>query len=180
MAKPGCLAKEVSTYTKAFEKKKGLFFVTLIKPSRAMSKRERYTIEEQEAFRPLIEERIAQAEKELRMLTQVVTKNNTDFADRGVLVADNSMEVGEMEMFSSLAARQVKLIGKLKEALRRIGNDFGTCKKSGLLIPKERLRVMPFATSRVEVKKERDEHSWAGSEPGSGFATKGPAKSKED
>ena len=52
-----------------------------------------------------------------------------------------------------MAARQTKFIKGLQEALVRIENKtYGICRVTGQLIPKERLRAVPHATTSIEGK----------------------------
>ena len=52
-----------------------------------------------------------------------------------------------------LAQRQKKFIQNLQAALVRIENKtYGVCRKTGKLIPKERLRAVPHATLSMEAK----------------------------
>jgi len=49
-----------------------------------------------------------------------------------------------------------KFINDLEKALIRIENKtYGICRKTGKLIPKERLRVVPHATLSIEAKLNR-------------------------
>ena len=52
-----------------------------------------------------------------------------------------------------MGARQLKFIQGLKAALVRIENKtYGICRVTGKLIPKERLRAVPHATTSIEGK----------------------------
>ena len=60
------------------------------------------------------------------------------------------------EEIGQLAQRQQKFIRNLEAALVRIENKtYGICRKTGKLIPKERLKLVPHATLRVEAKLEQ-------------------------
>ena len=55
-----------------------------------------------------------------------------------------------------LAERQAKFIRNLNNALIRIENKtYGICRKTGKLISKERLRLVPHATLSIEAKKSQ-------------------------
>ena len=69
------------------------------------------------------------------------------------------LEEGQQTLFkeenAQLAARLEKYIQNLEAALIRIENKtYGICRKTGQLIPKERLRSVPHATLSVEAKLE--------------------------
>ena len=54
---------------------------------------------------------------------------------------------------AQLAARSEKFIKNLENALIRINNKtYGVCRKSGKLISKERLKLVPHATLSIAAK----------------------------
>jgi RNA polymerase-binding transcription factor DksA len=54
---------------------------------------------------------------------------------------------------AQLAARSEKFIKNLENALIRINNKtYGVCRKTGKLISKERLKLVPHATLSIEAK----------------------------
>jgi RNA polymerase-binding protein DksA len=62
----------------------------------------------------------------------------------------------EREKNFLLAAREVRFLGDLDEALRRIEKGiFGWCKDCGKLIEKKRLEAVPHATLCVSCKNKR-------------------------
>ena len=59
------------------------------------------------------------------------------------------------EELTNMAARQLKFIQGLQAALTRIENKtYGVCRVTGKLIPKERLRAVPHATTSIEGKMQ--------------------------
>ena len=69
----------------------------------------------------------------------------------------NMMEDGSdtlsREEVAQLAARQEQFIQNLQSALVRIKNKtYGVCRKTGKLIQKERLILVPHATLSIEAK----------------------------
>jgi RNA polymerase-binding transcription factor DksA len=55
---------------------------------------------------------------------------------------------------AQLASRTEKFIKNLENALIRINNKtYGICRKTGKLINKDRLRLVPHATLSIEAKK---------------------------
>ncbi|MDE6556003.1 MAG: TraR/DksA C4-type zinc finger protein, partial [Duncaniella sp.] len=86
--------------------------------------------------------------------------NNTegnDVADTSPTfkVLDEGATTLSKEDAGRLAARQLKFIQHLQNALLRIENKtYGVCVVTGELIPKERLRSVPHATRSVEAKNQ--------------------------
>lgn len=116
----------------------------------------RYSPEELQEFKELIQEKIAKAEKDLEMLLQAVAGNENEASDTAPTF--KSLEEGSnvllKEENQKLAARQQKFIRDLRAALARIENGtYGICQATGKLIPKERLRIVPHATMTVEAKE---------------------------
>ena len=65
---------------------------------------------------------------------------------------DGAFQLSKEEA-GALAQRQYKFIQNLEAALVRIENKtYGVCRVTGKLIPKERLRLVPHATTTVEGK----------------------------
>ena len=61
------------------------------------------------------------------------------------------------ELNGLLAQKEMVYIKCLEAALVRIENKtYGICRKTGKLIPKERLRIVPHATLTVEAKMEEN------------------------
>lgn len=115
----------------------------------------RYSDEELQEFRELINEKLVKAKEELGMYKNQLTERseNQDSKLKGL---DDGIGTAETERLSTLAARQEKYIKHLENALIRIQNNvYGLCRATGKLIPKERLRVVPHATLSVEAKNSR-------------------------
>ena len=122
-----------------------------------MSEKTRYSDNELEEFRTLINEKLEAAKGEYENLRSVVM--NADGNDIG----DTSPTFKNMEEGAStlskedagrLAQRQMKFIQNLQAALIRIENKtYGVCRETGNLIPKERLRAVPHATLSIEAKE---------------------------
>ena len=99
-----------------------------------MAEKTRYTDEELEEFREIINEKLALASPTYKAL-------------------EEGSATQSKEELISLAARQQKFIQGLKAALTRIENKtYGIDRITGKLIPKERLRAVPHATLSVESK----------------------------
>ena len=124
-----------------------------------MAERTRYSDEELEEFRVLIQEKLDKAMHEYAEYSSYV--NNSDGND----VTDTSptfktLEEGattlSKEESGRLAQRQMEFIQHLQAALVRIQNKtYGICRETGKLIPKERLRAVPHATLSIEAKQKR-------------------------
>ncbi|HRY33965.1 MAG TPA: TraR/DksA family transcriptional regulator [Bacteroidales bacterium] len=116
----------------------------------------RYSDEELEEFKTIILEKLEKAKQDLKMLTEAYTNNNEhDINDTSPTfkVLEEGYQVLSKEENSRLAARQQKFIQSLENALIRIENKtYGICRITGKLIPKERLRIVPHATTSIEGK----------------------------
>lgn len=117
----------------------------------------RYSDEELEEFRVIIEGMLEKARAEYNTLRQVVMHGgNNDIEDTSPsfkTVEDDGANQLTKEEASQLAQRQYKFIKNLEAALVRIENKtYGICRVTGKLIPKERLRLVPHATTTVEGK----------------------------
>jgi RNA polymerase-binding transcription factor DksA len=130
------------------------------KPTRASSTpddKTRYSDEELREFENLIKSKLEKAREEFRILKDTLNRNNdagTDATSGGnTKVLEDGAETAEKENLSQLAARQLKYITNLENALVRIKNrTYGICTVTGKLIPKERLIAVPHTTQSIEAK----------------------------
>ena len=118
----------------------------------------RYSDEELEEFRTIINDMLDKARKEYNTLRRVIMHNcSNDIEDTTPsfkTVEDDGAYQLSKEEASQLAQRQYKFIQNLEAALVRIENKtYGICRETGKLIPKERLRLVPHATLTVEAKE---------------------------
>ncbi len=132
----------------------------LIKENAASSevRKVRYSDEELEEFRSIINEMLDKARKEYNTLRRVIMHNGSndieDTTPSFKTVEDDGAYQLSKEEASQLAQRQYKFIQNLEAALVRIENrTYGICRETGKLIPKERLRLVPHATLTVEAKE---------------------------
>ena len=132
----------------------------LIKENAASSevRKVRYSDEELEEFRSIINEMLDKARKEYNTLRRVIMHNGSndieDTTPSFKTVEDDGAYQLSTEEASQLAQRQYKFIQNLEAALVRIENKtYGICRETGKLIPKERLRLVPHATLTVEAKE---------------------------
>ena len=118
----------------------------------------RYSDEELEEFRTIINDMLDKARKEYNTLRRVIMHNGSndieDTTPSFKTVEDDGAYQLSKEEASQLAQRQYTYIQNLDAALVRIENKtYGICRETGKLIPKERLRLVPHATLTVEAKE---------------------------
>lgn len=124
-----------------------------------MAEKTRYSDEELEEFRSIINEKLALARRDYNaMMKQLMNADNNDVIDTSPTykALEEGSATQSKEELVSLAARQQKFIQGLEAALIRIENKtYGIDRITGKLIPKERLRAVPHATLSVESKNAR-------------------------
>ena len=121
-----------------------------------MAEKLRYTDEELEEFRQLINDKLEKAKAEYEHLRQMIAGEGNDVNDTSPTfkVLEEGASVLNKEEMGRLAQRQMKYIQNLQAALIRIENKtYGICRVTGKLIPKERLRAVPHATLSIEAKE---------------------------
>ena len=122
-----------------------------------LNNKTRYSDEELEEFRLIINEMLDKARKEYDTLRKIVMHNGTnDIEDTTpsfkTVEDDGAMQLSKEEA-SQLAQRQYKFIQNLEAALVRIENKtYGIDRLTGELVPKERLRLVPHAPLSVASK----------------------------
>ncbi|MRI62732.1 TraR/DksA family transcriptional regulator [Ornithobacterium rhinotracheale] len=121
--------------------------------------KKRYSDAELEEFKELILEKIAKAEKDLKVIKEsfINNQNNgTDDTSPTFKAFEEGSETMSKEQNAQLASRQEKFIKNLKNALVRIENKtYGICRETGKLISKERLKLVPHATLSIEAKQKQ-------------------------
>ncbi|MGV4528725.1 TraR/DksA family transcriptional regulator [Ornithobacterium rhinotracheale] len=119
----------------------------------------RYSDAELEEFKELILEKIAKAEKDLKVIKESFINdqnNGTDDTSPTFKAFEEGSETMSKEQNAQLASRQEKFIKNLKNALVRIENKtYGICRETGKLIGKERLKLVPHATLSIEAKQKQ-------------------------
>lgn len=124
-----------------------------------MAEKTRYSDEELEEFRQIINGKLALARRELSiMMGQLNNSDNNGVDDTSPTY--KALEEGSAsqskEEIAQMAGRQQKFIQGLEAALVRIENKtYGIDRMTGELIPKERLRIVPHATLSVASKNAR-------------------------
>ena len=121
-----------------------------------MAEKKRYSDEELEEFRVIINEKLALAKRDYNaMMRQLMNKDGNDVDDTSPTykVLEEGSATQSKEELIQLASRQQKFIQGLEAALVRIENKtYGIDRMTGELIPKERLRAVPHATLSVASK----------------------------
>ena len=124
--------------------------------SEIKAKRTTYTDKELEEFKQIIEEKLAKAHEDVKLLTEAYTNHSehgTNDTSPTFKVLEEGQQVLSKEENSRLAARQTRFINNLENALIRIENKtYGICRVTGKLISKERLRAVPHATLSIDAK----------------------------
>ena len=125
-----------------------------------MSEKKRYSDEELEEFKAIINEKLRLARRDYdAMMRQIMNQDGNDVDDTSPTY--KALEEGSLtqskEELVAMANRQQKFITCLVAALVRIQNKtYGIDRITGELIPKERLRAVPHATLSVASKQARD------------------------
>ena len=124
-----------------------------------MTEKKRYTDEELEEFRSIINEKLKIARSSFEsMMRQIMNADGNDIDDTSPTykALEDGSSTQTKEELVQMANRQQKFIQGLEAALARIQNKtYGIDRITGELIPKERLRAVPHATLSVESKNAR-------------------------
>ena len=120
--------------------------------------RNRYSDEELNEFKKLIEGKLQAAKNDYESLKSTLSykdHHGTDDTYATFKMMEDGSETLSREEVAQLAIRQEKFIQNLEHALVRIQNKtYGICRVTGKLIPKERLRAVPHATLSIEAKEQ--------------------------
>lgn len=121
-----------------------------------MCEKTRYTDDELQEFKEIILKKLEKARRDYELLRADVTNSEgNDVADTSPTFKALEEGAGTLgkEDNARLANRQLDFIKHLQGALIRIENKtYGICRVTGKLIPKERLRAVPHATTSVDGK----------------------------
>ena len=119
----------------------------------------RYSDDDLQEFKEIIQRKIARAEEDLILLKSSYmngSNNGTDDTSPQFKSFEEGSETMSKEANVQLAIRQEKFIRDLKNALIRIENKtYGICRVTGKLIQKERLKLVPHATLSIEAKRRQ-------------------------
>jgi RNA polymerase-binding transcription factor DksA len=130
-----------------------------LKKIEIMAEKKRYTDEELQEFKELINGKLAKARKDYVTLKAVISNssgNDTEDTSPTFKVLEEGASTMSKEEAGRLAERQAKFISHLELALIRIENKtYGICRETGNLIAKERLRAVPHATLSFAAKNKQ-------------------------
>ena len=124
-----------------------------------MAEKKRYTDEELEEFKGIINDKLRLARRDFDvMMKQLMNADGNDVDDTSPTykALDEGSSSQTKDDIAQMAHRQQKFIQGLEAALVRIENKtYGVDRITGELIPKERLRIVPHATLSVASKNAR-------------------------
>ena len=127
-----------------------------MKDNKTDTKKTRYSDEELDEFKAIIDRKLSKAQEDLELLTEAYTnhsEHDTNDTSPTFKVLEEGQQVLSKEENSRLAARQQRFITNLENALVRIQNKtYGICRVTGKLITKDRLRAVPHATLSIDAK----------------------------
>ena len=119
----------------------------------------RYSDEELNEFRDLIQGKLKVAQEDYEMYRSSINQSDgNDISDTSPTfkVLEEGAATLSKEEAGKLAQRQLKFIQHLQAALIRVENKtYGICRDTGRLISKERLRAVPHATLCIDAKKNQ-------------------------
>jgi len=121
----------------------------------------RYSDKDLAEFKKLIEEKIVNAEKDLKHFQGQIDysgNNSGDETGKKLGSMEDGSEALGREKIAQLAHRQRKFIQQLKAAIVRIENKtYGVCRQTGKLISKQRLNIVPHTTLSIEAKNAQQQ-----------------------
>ncbi len=121
-----------------------------------MAEKTRYSDEELEEFRSIINEKLATARQDYNQMMRSLMNadgNDVDGTSPTYKILEEGSATQTKEELILQSSRLQKFIQGLEAALVRIENKtYGIDRITGELIPKERLRVVPHATLSVQSK----------------------------
>ena len=124
-----------------------------------MAEKTRYSDEELEEFRGIINEKLRLARRDYNQMMRTLMNadgNDVDDTSPTYKVLEEGSATQTKEELIQQAGRLQKFIQGLEGALVRIENKtYGIDRITGELIPKERLRAVPHATLSVASKNAR-------------------------
>lgn len=124
----------------------------------------RYSKKDREIFKIIILEKLDKAKKDMQLLKEsfVNNKNNgTEDTSPTFKAFEEGSETLSKEQNAQLIAHLQKFIIRLQRALIRVNNiDYGVCRITGNLIPKERLMIVPHTTLSIEGKRMMEKQNF--------------------
>lgn len=121
------------------------------------NEKNRYGDTELEEFRIIIAKKLEEANEAIEILKGSLSHKDdhgTNDTGRSFNMMEDGAETLMREENAQLASRTEKFITNLEHALIRIKNKtYGVCRKTGKLISKDRLKLVPHTTLSIEAKK---------------------------
>jgi|TARA_B100000767_G_C19691135_1_gene504072 RNA polymerase-binding transcription factor DksA len=121
------------------------------------NEKNRYGDVELEEFQTIITQKLEEAKEDLEILKGSLSHKDdhgTNDTGRSFNMMEDGAETLMREENAQLASRTEKFITNLEHALVRIKNKtYGVCRKTGKLISKDRLKLVPHTTLSIEAKK---------------------------
>ena len=121
------------------------------------NEKNRYGDVELEEFQTIITQKLEEAKEALEILKGSLSHKDdhgTNDTGRSFNMMEDGAETLMREENAQLASRTEKFITNLEHALLRIKNKtYGVCRKTGKLISKDRLKLVPHTTLSIEAKK---------------------------
>jgi DnaK suppressor protein len=121
------------------------------------NEKKRYGDTELEEFQTIIMQKLEEAKEALEILKGSLSHKDdhgTNDTGRSFNMMEDGAETLMREENAQLASRTEKFITNLEHALVRIKNKtYGVCRKTGKLISKDRLKLVPHTTLSIEAKK---------------------------
>jgi RNA polymerase-binding transcription factor DksA len=121
------------------------------------NEKNRYGDVELEEFQTIITQKLEEAKEDLKILKGSLSHEDdhgTNDTGRSFNMMEDGAETLMREENAQLASRTEKFISNLEHALVRIKNKtYGVCRKTGKLISKDRLKLVPHTTLSIEAKK---------------------------
>ncbi len=115
----------------------------------------RYSDEELEEFREIINEKLERARKDIEVLHSLLHSN--DISQTKIVSFEDSSSTYSKESNLHMIGRLERFVRDLENALIRIDNKtYGICRETGVLISKDRLKAVPHATLSIEAKKNQN------------------------
>jgi RNA polymerase-binding transcription factor DksA len=115
----------------------------------------RYSDQDLEEFRLIIEEKLGKARHELQGQTSELLEMEGNGENRFDNINESSLSY-ERDYLSQMMERQQRFVRDLENALLRVQNKtYGICMVTGTLIDKRRLKAVPHTTKSIQAKMKR-------------------------
>ena len=113
----------------------------------------RYGDEDLQEFRELIYKKLKESKEEFQHYEEQIKSFNDNNKKNYSGLEDGSGTM-EKEYLNQMASRMIQYIKHLEGAAARIENKtYGICRKTGKLINKQRLKLVPHATLSIDAKR---------------------------